>query len=97
MKSKKLLGKLNRLLGLGDNAEEKHVKKLRKVLKTLKEKQDSLKLKLETTEGESERRKLKQKIEVIQRQREKGVEVYKGMKERRDKPQAEPPASSDQV
>ena len=51
MKSKKLLGKLNKLLGLGDSAEDKHVKKLRKVLRTLKEKQDSLKLKLETTEA----------------------------------------------
>ena len=35
MKSKKLLAKLNQLLGMSDNTEEKHVKKLRKVLKTL--------------------------------------------------------------
>lgn len=89
MKSKKLLAKLNQLLGMSDNTEEKHVKKLRKVLKTLKEKQDSLKLKLETAEGEQERRKIAQKIEVIQRQREKGVEVYKGIKEAREQHQTD--------
>lgn len=84
MKSKKLLGKLNSLLGLGEDADKEHIKKLRKVLKTLKEKQTTLQAKLDNAQGDHERRKLKQKIDVIQRQREKGVEVYKTIKEARE-------------
>ena len=84
MKSKKLLKKLNTLLGLGEDGDKEHIKKLRKVLKTLKEKQATLQIKLESAQGDHERRKIKQKIEVIQRQREKGVEVYKAMKEARE-------------
>ena len=83
MKSKKLLEKLNTLLGTGESADKEHIKKLRKVLKTLKEKQTILQEKLEEAEGDHERRKIKQKIEVIQRQRQKGVEVYKAMKDSR--------------
>ena len=84
MKRKKLLKKLNAMLGKGEAADKAHVKKLRKVLKTLKEKQEDLKLELEQAEGEAERRKAQQKIDVIQRQREKGVEVYKEIKVERD-------------
>ena len=83
MKSKKLLEKLNKLLGMGENTDKEHIKKLRKVLKTLKEKQAELQIKLEGAQGDDERRKIKQKIEVIQRQREKGVEFYKATKEAR--------------
>lgn len=85
MKSKKLLEKLNALLGLGADADKEQVKKLRKVLKTLKDKQTTLQTKLDSTQGDHERRKLQQKIDVIQRQREKGVEVYKTMKEARER------------
>lgn len=83
MKRKKLLEKLNTLLGMGDSAEKEHIKKLRKVLKALKEKQATLQVKLENASGDHERRKIEQQIEVIRRQREKGVEVYKTMKEAR--------------
>ncbi len=84
MKSKKLLEKLNKLSGLGDDADKKEIKKLRKVLHALKDKQEHLKEKLETAEGEHERRKIQQQLEVIKRQREKGVDVYKNLKARRD-------------
>ena len=36
MKNKKLLEKLNTLLGMGENTDKEHITKLRKVLKTLK-------------------------------------------------------------
>ena len=85
MKLRKLLDRLNELTGLGEDADKKQIKKLREVLKALKEKQQGLKEKLETAEGEHERRKIQQKLEVIQRQREKGVKVYQAMKERRKK------------
>jgi predicted nucleic acid-binding Zn-ribbon protein len=83
MKLRKLLDKLNELTGLGEDADKKQIKKLREVLKALKEKQEGLKEKLEAAEGEHERRKIQQKLEVIQRQREKGVQVYRTLKERR--------------
>ena len=42
MKAKKLLRKLNELTGLGESAGNKEIKKLHKVLRALKEKQDVL-------------------------------------------------------
>ena len=83
MKRKKLLKKLNTLLSMGEDADKEQIKKLHKVLKTLKEKQSTLQVKLDSAKGDHERRKIKQKIEVIQRQRKKGVEVYKALKESR--------------
>ncbi len=83
MKTKKLLEKLNRLIGLGDNADQEEIKKLRKVLKALKEKQMKLTGELEAAKGEHERRKLQQKLEVVRAQRKKGVAVYKSLKEAR--------------
>ena len=84
MKSKKLLQKLNSLMGLNETADQAQVKQLREVLKSLKKRQDELKDKLESADAEQERRNLQQKIDVIQLQREKGVKVYKKLKEARD-------------
>ena len=80
MKIKKHLDKLSRLMGLGEDADREQIKKLRKVLKTLKSDQEKLQLKLAEAEGEHERRKLGQKLEVIRLQREKGVELYQTLK-----------------
>lgn len=84
MKTKELLDKLNRLMGLGENADQEEIRKLRKVLKALKEKQRKLAEKLEEAQGEHERRKLQQQLEVVRHQRKKGVAVYKSLKEARD-------------
>ena len=83
MKRKKLLEKLNDLLTVGDKADKDQVSKLRSVLKALKEKQSSLQDKLEDAHGDHERRKIRNQIEVIKRQREKGAEVYRSIKESR--------------
>ena len=83
MGTPKLLDKLNKLMGLDDKASKKEIKKLRKVLGDLKKKQVKLTEKLENAEGEHERRKLKQQIEVITRQRQKGVELYQSLKQAR--------------
>ncbi len=80
MKRKKLLEKLNTLLSASNKPDAEQVRKLRKVLKALKEKQNHLQAELAEAEGEHERRKLTNQIEVIRRQREKGVEVYKSIK-----------------
>jgi acyl-[acyl carrier protein]--UDP-N-acetylglucosamine O-acyltransferase len=84
VKSRKLLEKLNKLVGLGEGADKEEIKKLRKVLHALKDKQEKLKEKLEETQDEEERRKIQQRLEVIKRQREKGVDVYKSLKAKRD-------------
>lgn len=84
MKRKKLLAKLSVLLSLDKGADKEEVQKLREVLKALKEKQNELELELENTRGEHERRKIANKIQVIRRQREKGAEVYKSIKEARN-------------
>ena len=70
MKSRKLLEKLNKLIGLGEGADREEIKKLRKVLQALKDKQEKLKEKLEETQDEEERRKIQQRLEVIKRHRE---------------------------
>ena len=84
MKSKKLSEKLNKLTGLGEDADKEEIKKLRKVLRALKDKQDHLEEKLEEAQGEHQRRKIQQQLEVIKRQREKGVDVYRSLKAKRD-------------
>lgn len=84
MKSSKLLKKLNKLIGLDRRADKEEIKKLRSVLKALKEKQAELANRLEQAEDEDARRKIQQKLEVIQLQREKGVAVYRQIKDARD-------------
>jgi hypothetical protein len=80
MTNEKLLKKLGRLLETSENANAEHIKKLRKVLHKLKNRQKELKAKLEQAGGEHERRKLNQEIEVLKLQRKKGVAVYKSIK-----------------
>lgn len=92
MKAKKLLKTLNELTGLGENAGKKEIKKLHKVLRALKEKQEKLRERLEQSEDEHEQRKITQQLEVIKRQREKGVEVYRQLKAKRDSRPADAPS-----
>lgn len=80
MKAKKLLARLNVLIGLEEGAGNKEIRKLREVLKALKAKQVKLEARLEAAEGENERRKIRQKLEVIRQQRQKGIEVYQSLK-----------------
>ena len=84
MKTKALLQKLNSLIGPADQPDKAQLKQLRKVLKSLKKRQKALKEELDSAEGEHERRKLQQKIEVIQLQREKRVAVYRQFKQARE-------------
>jgi lysophospholipid acyltransferase (LPLAT)-like uncharacterized protein len=81
MTNAKLFEKLGALLEIGDDADKKHIKKLRKVLQKLKKRQKELVAALEGTEGKHERRKIEQEIEVLKLQRKKGVKVYKRLKQ----------------
>lgn len=81
MTNDKLFEKLGTLLETEDDAGQKHIKKLRKVLQKLKKNQKSLHASLDQIDDEHERRKIKQDIEVLKLQRKKGVKVYKELKQ----------------
>lgn len=85
MKNEKLLDKLGGLLESSEKADAKHIKKLRKVLQKLKKRQQELAAKLENTEGEHDRRRINQEIEVLKLQRKKGAVVYKTLKKGTEK------------
>ena len=89
MTNAKLFEKLSTLLETREDADKKHIKKLRKVLQKLKKRQKDLSARLEGIEGEHERRKIKQEIEVLTLQREKGVVVYKDLKRAQAEVQSE--------
>lgn len=80
MTNEKLFEKLGTLLATRDDADQKHIKKLRKVLQKLKKNQKELTASLEQIEGEHERRKIMREIEVLKLQRKKGVKIYKELK-----------------
>ena len=67
---------------MGEDADRKHVKKLRKVLRQLKKNQKALESSLEGIDARHERRKIAQDIEVLEMQRKKGIKVYKSLKKK---------------
>ena len=81
MTNDKLFEKLGALLEIEDDADKKHIKKLRKVLQKLKKSQKELHTSLDLIDDEHERRKIKRDIEVLKLQRKKGVKVYKELKQ----------------
>jgi hypothetical protein len=81
MTNAKLFEKLAALLEIEDDANKKHIKKLRKVLQKLKKRQKELQAGLEEIDGEHERSKIEKDIEVLKLQRKKGVKVYKKLKQ----------------
>ena len=81
MTNTKLFEKLRGLIENADNADKKHIKKIRKVLHKLRDRQRKLEHSLEDIDSEHERQKVEQDIQVIQLQRQKGVEVYRQLKQ----------------
>jgi septal ring factor EnvC (AmiA/AmiB activator) len=88
MKTMKLVARIQKLLRRPP--EETPLKKLRKTIKALKEKQRELEGKLKHTHGQRERQRLQQKIDVLNAQRRKGAEVYRQLKAN---PEGPPPAA----
>jgi len=89
MKTMKLVAKIQELLQRP--AEETKIRKLRKTIKALKDKQKELEHKLKRTHGKHDRQRLEQKIAVLKAQRLKGAEVYYRLKAEHEGP---PPPSS---
>ena len=80
MKNAKLFDKLRKLIDDASDADKKHLKKMRKVLRKLKERQLELRESLDAADNLTERQKIEQEIAVITLQRGKGVEIYKQLK-----------------
>jgi uncharacterized protein YhaN len=80
MTNARLFDKLRTLIEDSRDADKKHIKKLHKVLRKLKERQNELRDKLETVDTPQERQRIEQEIAVISLQRGKGVEVYRQLK-----------------
>ena len=82
MKTMKLIAKIQALLQRPP--EETELKKLRKTIKALKEKQEDLEHKLKRTQGKHARQRLQQKIDVLYAQRKKGAAAYHKLKATED-------------
>ena len=83
MTNARLFGKLRKLIEDASSADKQHIRKIRKILRKLKERQHDLRDSLEDIENPVERQKIEQEIEVITLQRRKGTAVYKQLKEAR--------------
>jgi hypothetical protein len=83
MTNAKLFARLRTLIEDANNTDKKHIKKLRKVLHKLKERQHQLRDVLAEVEDPPNKMRIEQEIEVIVLQRRKGAEVYKQLKQAR--------------
>ncbi len=83
MTNTKLFEKLRSLMAEADRTDKKHIKKLRKVLHDLKDRQRELQEKLQQPGSSDEQARVQQEIDVIKLQREKGAEVYQRIKAER--------------
>ena len=75
MKTMKLVSRIERLLKCPP--EELSVKKLRKSIKALKQKQEDLEERLKRTRRTGSRRRLKMQIQVLKVQRARGAETFR--------------------
>ncbi len=80
MKYKKMLKQLKALLSEKEHQKKEQCDELRGLLKTLKQKEKSLKAKLEGIEDQVQREKLEKRIGIIHAQRKKGLKALKSMK-----------------
>lgn len=79
MTTGKLVERIRSLLA--DPPKKSKLKKLRKTVRALKEKQKHLEKKLEKVSGKHERQRIEQKIKVLRKQRAKGCELYRTLKD----------------
>lgn len=80
MKTAKLLDKLGRLVESPGSLGRERLKKLRKMVRELKDKQKKLEKALRKETDEEVRHNIQRSIEVVRTQRKKGAAVYKELK-----------------
>ena len=73
----KLLNKLGDMLDPAVLSRKKQRKKLKAILKDLKAKEKALTSKLESTDGERKRDRLKKELGIVHKQRMKGVSALR--------------------
>ena len=75
MKLEEMLDKLGEMLQPEASKKKSYHKKLKKLLKDLRKKEKTLKIKLEETEDEQKRKRLLKELEIVHTQRKKGIEA----------------------
>ncbi len=87
MGSKKLLKRLAEYFDLDAKDKARHIEDMEDVLRRLKNKEEELKAQLENEADEHERKKLQQKIDLVQGQTKKGeTTLFELDDESRDQP-----------
>jgi len=81
MGMKKLLDKLGSLLDPAVEKRKKYRKELKSILKELKSREKALQQKLEKTDDERKRDRLQKEMDIIHKQRMKGVSAMRGGEE----------------
>ena len=84
MKLAKLLEKVERFLSAAPDEQEAERKSVRELLRKLKDKERTLRARLEETVDADERDALTTRLEVVQAQRKKGVERIKALRKKRN-------------
>ncbi len=75
-----LLDKLSDMLEPEASKKKNYRKKLKTLLKDLKQKENKLKEKLEAAEDERKRNRLEKELEIVHTQRKKGIKVLEETK-----------------
>lgn len=83
MKLNKLLEKLEKFLSADRGEQAAERKKVRELLRKLKDKEKSLRKELEDTPHGDERESLNTRLEVVHAQRKKGVERIKALRKKK--------------
>ncbi len=83
MNNSKLFARLRSLMETADSADKKQIKKLRKVLHKLKDRQKELEQQLDADANCASLDRIRQEIDVIKLQRSKGNAVYQKIKAER--------------
>ena len=83
MNNSKLFDRLRSLMETADSADKKQIKKLRKVLHKLKDRQKELEQQLGEDANCANLDRIRQEIDVIKLQRSKGNAVYQKIKAER--------------
>ncbi len=84
MKGYKLLKKLQHLLDAEYREQVVRRESLKKVLKKLRKRRDALQQALERAETDKERRLIREQMDIIKVQREKGLTLLSELKQRQD-------------
>lgn len=80
MKTRKLLKKLQRLLSAAEREQLARRDSLKKVLKKLRKRRDALEASIEHAKNESECKRIRNELEIVKAQREKGLVLLRELR-----------------